>query len=110
MIRTSDYDYWVWRHNQTGEPACLVRNSVAVPFSACCGQVHEALSLLPDVRVKPLAISCFDKISFCSDERFTVEQWNTWHAFGICPTIQVYVKSTKGKDDIVVWGWMEIKS
>lgn len=103
------HNYWVWRHNDTKEIACLVRNSHPVPFSACAEQVHAALGFEYEV-VESLTMSCFDKISLYSDYDFTLSQWETWFAFEMCPAITVYVKETRTRHDIIVWGWERIKS
>lgn len=102
------YHYWVWRYNDTKEIACLMRNSYPVPFSECAAVAHAALGFEYEV-VESLTMSCFDKISLHADCEFTHGEWHTWVAFEICPVITVYVKETKGRDDVIVWGWEMIK-
>jgi len=112
MTRTEKYDYWVWRDTETKEPVCLMRNSIAAPFSACAGQVHKALGKpVPEGRTTVLELAEHARISIYSDDDFTLEEWNTWLAFEICPAIQVYVKETSGGiQELIHWGWLEIKS
>ncbi len=111
MIRAEDYDYWVFRDRETREPVCLVRNTIAAPFSACAGQVHKALGKpVPEGRTTVLDLAEHAKISLYSDEHFTVDEWNTWFAFEMCPVIQVYVEETSGGIvELIHWGWQRIE-
>ena len=111
MIRTGEYDYWVWRNTLTREPVCLMRNSAAIPFSACVGQVHKALGKsVPEGRSTVLQLADLARLSLYSDDDFTIDEWNTWLAFEICPAIQVYVKETSGGIvELIHWGWQRIK-
>ena len=111
MIRTAEYDYWVWRDTSTREPVCLVRNSAAVPFSACVGQVHKALKKpVPAGSSTVLELGEHARLALYSDDDFTLEQWNTWFAFEMCPTIQVYVKETSGGiTELIHWGWQRVE-
>jgi len=111
MIRTAEYDYWVWRDTETREPVCIVRNSAAVPFSACVAQVHKALGKpVPKGRTTVLELAEHARLSLYSDDDFTIEEWNTWLAFGICPAIQVYVEETSGGIvELIHWGWQWVK-
>ncbi len=110
MIRTDKYDYWVWRDTDTREPVCLMRNSGAVPFSACAAQVHRALGKpVPKGCSTVLHLADHARLSIYSEDDFTIDEWNTWLAFGICPAIQVYVKQTSGGIvELIHWGWNRV--
>lgn len=109
MIRTAEYDYWVWRDNDTREPVCLARNSAAIPFSVCVTQVHEALDrFIPNDRKTTLEIADLAQRALHSDDDFTLAEWHTWFAFEICPSIMVYIEEPKTLHN-TRWGWQWIK-
>jgi hypothetical protein len=71
--------------------------------------VHAALGLESEYSDPPEEVGGLYKNALHTNYDFTYAEWNTWAAFEICPVITVYVKETRTRHDIIVWGWQRIE-
>lgn len=77
--------YWAFRYSNNDEPAILV----AMSHPGHRADVHRLIrrNQLVDPRRQ------------VHTDQITSEEWKTWHAFDLCPTIEVYIKDPDKKDD-----------
>lgn len=75
---THEFWYWAFRYKDTDEPAILV--AMLEP------QLRAPVTQL--IREHELV----DTSRLIYTNMIAPTEWKTWHAFNLCPTIEVYVK------------------